>query len=235
MQPDAPWHVHDPERPQPPVVTPGSLPGGAVPAKPPSDAIVLFDGKSLENWQTKEGQPAPWRLENEMMIADKADIISKQQFGDVQLHLEFMTPPPGQAKGQGRSNSGVFLMDRYEIQVLDCFENKTYADGTIGALYGQHPPLVNACLPPGQWQTYDILFTAPRFNADGSVASPAYATVLLNGIVVQNHTAFRGPTAWRTVTRYTPHDTTGPIGLQHHDNHVRFRNIWVRPLQHSRP
>jgi hypothetical protein len=227
MQPDGKWHVHDPERPQPPVVTPGTF---SQVAKPPSDAIVLFDGKDLSGWRDKDGKPAPWKIENGAMVSAKSDIVSTQQFGDVQLHIEFWEPVPDSGSGQGRGNSGVFLMDKYEVQVLDCYGNKTYADGTTGALYGQHPPLANACLPPGQWQAYDIIFTAPKFE-NGSVKTPAYATVFLNGVLVQNHQSYRGPTGWNNPGKYSPHAPTGPIGLQFHGNAVRFRNIWARPLQ----
>ena len=226
LQPDGKWHVHDPERPQPPIVTPGKFSEAAT---PPGDAIVLFDGKDLSQWRDKDGKPAPWKLENGAMIADKSDIVSTQQFGNIQLHLEFCEPTPEKGSGQGRGNSGVFFMDRYEIQVLDCFQNKTYADGATGGLYGQHPALVNACRPPGQWQTYDIIFTVPEFE-NGKVKTPAYVTVFQNGVVVQAHQAFRGATNWKSPGKYTPHGPTGPLGLQFHHDPVKFRNIWVRPL-----
>lgn len=258
VQPGGKWHVHDPERPQPVIVTPGTFSTEEQPGKPPADAIVLFDGKDLSQWQDKKGNPAPWRLENGAMIAAKSDIVSKQEFGDIQLHVEFCEPAPGRGSGQGRGNSGVFLMDKYEVQVLDCYENKTYADGATGGLYGQHPPLVNACLPPGQWQVYDITFTAPRFETNNTVKltretgrramspsiprlqrtggnvvvkTPAYVTIMLNGAIVQNHQSFRGPTGWRILAKYTPHGPAGPIGLQFHNNPVSFRNIWVRPIE----
>jgi hypothetical protein len=229
LQPDAPWHVHDPERPQPPIVKPGTFSGQEQPGKAPSDAIVLFDGKDVSHWRDKDGKPAAWKIQSGELIESKGDIYSKQEFGDIQLHLEFKMPPP-KGSGQSRGNSGVFLMGKYEVQILDSYLNPTYADGTIGALYGQQPPLVNAARPPGEWQTYDILFTAPRFASDGSLKSPAYITILLNGVLVQNHQSYRGPTNWRVLTKYTPHEPTGPISLQDHDNPTRFRNIWVRPL-----
>jgi hypothetical protein len=218
----------------------------------------LFDGKDLSQWQDKTGKPAPWKLENGAMISAKSDIVSTRELGDIQLHVEFCEPTPGRGSGQNRGNSGVFLMNKYEAQVLDCYENKTYADGATAGLYGQHPPLVNACLPPGQWQVYDIIFTAPRFGTNdvanaaqeaGSRASstslprfestdsnvvvktPAYVTVMLNGIIVQNHQSLRGTTNWRILAKYTPHGQTGPIGLQFHNDAVSFRNIWVRPIE----
>jgi hypothetical protein len=230
LQPGGKWHVHDPERPQPPIVTPGTFSSQETPGKPPADAIVLFDGQDLSQWRDKDGKPAPWLVENGAMISAKSDIVSTQQFGDIQLHLEFCEPTPASGSGQGRGNSGVFFMNKYEIQVLDCFENKTYADGATGGLYGQHPALANACRPPGQWQVYDILFSAPHFGATGAVEIPAYVTVFLNGVALQNHQSFRGSTSWKSPGVYTPHGPTGPIGLQFHNNPVRFRNIWVRPL-----
>jgi hypothetical protein len=227
LEPGTPWHVHDPARPQPPVVATGEFSQNA---PPPSDAIVLFDGKDLSQWRDSKGRPAPWKIQDGAMVATKSDIVSTQKFGDMQLHIEFYEPPaPG--NGQDRGNSGVFLMGKFEVQVLDCYHSKTYPDGMTGALYGQHPPLANACRPPGQWETYDIAFTAPRFNDDGSLKSPAYATVFLNGVLVQDHQAFRGDTNWRSLGKYTTHDSTGPLGLQYHSHPVRFRNIWVRPLK----
>ena len=172
MQPDGKWHVHDPARPQPPIVTPGTF---SAQATPPSDAIVLFDGKSLSNWRDKKtGGPAPWTVEDGDMVAAKGDIQTTNEMGDMQLHVEFCEPDPGQHAGQDRGNSGVFLMGRYEIQVLDCYHNKTYADGATAGIYGQHPPLANACRPPGEWQTYDIIFNVPHFNDQGEVITPGY-------------------------------------------------------------
>jgi hypothetical protein len=228
MQPAGKWHVHDPARPQSPIVTPGaSFSENAV---PPADAIVLFDGKDVSEWTNKKGNPAPWSVVDGAMVSAKSDIVSKKEFGDVQLHLEFREPTPPRDSGQGRGNSGVFFMDKYEVQVLDCYSNKTYADGATAGLYGQHPPLANPCRPPGEWQTYDIIFTVPHFGANGEVITPAYATVILNGVMVQNHQAFRGPTGWKNPGKYYPHAATGPLGLQYHNNAVSFRNIWVRPV-----
>jgi hypothetical protein len=228
LQPDGKWHVHDPARPQPPIVTPGAFSGQAT---PPSDAIVLFDGKSLSNWRDrKTGGPALWKLEDGAMVAAQGDIVTTNEFGDMQLHVEFCEPEAGQHAGQDRGNSGVFLMGRYEIQVLDCYHNKTYADGATGGVYGQHPPLANACRPPGEWQTYDILFNVPHFDADGKVVSPGFVTVLHNGVVTQNHQAIRGDTNWKSPGQYTAHGPTGPLALQFHNHPVRFRNLWVRPV-----
>ncbi|HMP83416.1 MAG TPA: DUF1080 domain-containing protein [Verrucomicrobiota bacterium] len=229
MQPGGKWHVHDPARPQPPVVSVG---GFSQNATPPGDAVVLFDGKDLSQWRDrKTGGPAQWIVENGTMIAAKGDIETTRNFGDVQIHLEFLQPAPAKGSGQGRGNSGVFFMGgRYEVQLLDNYENKTYADGTIGAIYGQQPPLVNAARAPGEWQTYDILFTAPRFSADGKLVSPAHVTAILNGVVVQNHQAYRGSTDWRKSAKYSPHEPELPIGLQYHNNTILFRNIWVRPI-----
>jgi len=227
MQPDGKWHVHDPARPQPPVVTPGEFSQNA---QPPSDAVVLFDGKDLSHWRDRDGNPPPWKIEDGVMISQKTDIVTTNQFGDIQLHLEFREPNSNDREGQGRGNSGIFLMGKYEIQVLDCYKNKTYADGTTGAIYGQHPPLANACRPPNEWQTYDIIFNVPHFDTGGKLLSLGYATVTFNGVVVQNHQAIRGNTSWRSPGSYTPVGPTGPIALQYHNNSVSFRNIWVRPV-----
>jgi 3-keto-disaccharide hydrolase len=227
MQPDGKWHVHDPARPQPPIVTSGTFSENAT---PPSDAIVLFDGKDLSQWRDSHGNPAPWKIEDGAMISQKSDIVTTQEFGDIQLHLEFREPTPPRDSGQGRGNSGVFFMGQYEIQVLNCFSNKTYADGATAGIYGQHPALVNACRPPGEWQTYDIIFNVPHFGANGELLSPGYVTVFHNGVVAQNHQAIRGATSWRSPGKYTPHGPTGPLDLQFHNNAVAFRNIWVRSV-----
>jgi hypothetical protein len=228
MQPDGLWHVHDPARPQPPVVTSGTF---SEKATPPSDAIVLFDGTDLSQWRDKKtGEAAPWTIEDGVMVSAKGDIQTTNQFGDIQLHLEFKEPTPPKGDGQGRGNSGVFFMGQYEIQVLDCYDNKTYADGATAGIYGQHPALVNACRPPGEWQTYDIIFNVPHFGTNGDLLSPGYVTVFHNGVVAQNHQAIRGATNWRVPGKYTPHGPTGPLALQYHNNSVSFRNIWVRPV-----
>ena len=228
MQPSGLWHVHDPARPQPPLVTSGTF---SEKATPPSDAIVLFDGTDLSQWRDqKTGEAAPWTIEDGVMVSAKGDIQTTNQFGDIQLHLEFKEPTPPRGDGQGRGNSGVFFMGQYEIQVLDCYNNKTYADGATAGIYGQHPALVNACRPPGEWQTYDIIFNVPHFGANGELLSPAYVTVFHNGVVAQDHQAVRGATNWRVPGKYTPHGPTGPLALQYHNNSVSFRNIWVRPV-----
>ncbi len=225
------WRVHDGSRPQAAIVTPGGAPGA-----PPSDALVLFDGTDLSRWQSQKGEPSGWIVENGYMQVPAhgtpggGDIITRDEFGDCQIHLEWCTPSPPKGDSQGRGNSGVFLMGRYEIQVLDTYQNPTYADGLAGAIYGQYPPLVNACRPPGEWQTYDILFTAPRFSGD-TVESPGYVTLIHNGVVLHNHTALLGGTRHKDVAQYRAHPPTGPLKLQDHGNPVRFRNIWVRPLK----
>jgi hypothetical protein len=229
LQPDGKWHVHDPARPQPPVVTPGS--SFSQQAAPPSDAVVLFDGKDLSQWRDKKsGGDAQWTIQDGVMISAKGDIQSVEKFGDIQLHLEFKEPVPAKGEGQGRGNSGIYFMGLYEVQILDCYDAKTYADGATGAIYGQHPALANACKPPGEWETYDVIFTAPRFDVDGKVISPAFATVILNGVVVQNHQAYRGATNWKGPGKYSAHAAKLPLALQYHNNPVSFRNIWVRPV-----
>lgn len=232
MLPGGKWHVHDGDRPQPPVVTPGTPSTQEAPGRPPSDAIVLFDGKDVSHWRSGNG-PAAWKVEAGALVtgAGKGELATVDKFGDIQLHVEWSAPTPPRGRDQGRGNSGIIFFGKYEVQVLDCFENQTYPDGQTAAIYGQYPPLVNACLPPGQWQTYDILFTAPRFKPDGSLESPAYATVLHNGVLVHNHTAWIGPMTYRGIRKYEAHEPTGPIVLQDHGNPVRYRNIWVRPIK----
>jgi hypothetical protein len=234
-QVDTKWKIHDMNRPVPPIITPGTASTQDTPGKAPSDAIVLFDGKDLSKWVSKDGKAAPWKVENGYVEVAPGSgyIATKDSFGDCQLHVEFSEPTPATGESQERGNSGVFLHGLYEIQVLDSYENKTYADGQVSALYGQYPPQVNAARPPGQWQTYDIIFTAPRFKPDRTLDSPAYATVLHNGVLVQNHTPVLGPMAYRAMPKYTPHGPKGPILLQDHGNPVRFRNIWVRELKGS--
>ena len=230
LQPNGKWHVHDPARPQPVAVTPGASFSQLAP--PPADATVLFDGKDVTEWTDKSGNPAPWTVVDGAMVSAKSDIVSKKQFGDVQLHLEFREPTPGRGEGQGRGNSGVYFMDKYEIQVLDCYQNKTYADGSTGGIYGQHPPLANACRPAGEWQTYDIIWKAPRFNKDSILVSPAYLTVLQNGVLIQNHVEVMGQTFWIGSPVYEPHGAS-PIRLQAHPDQsepISFRNIWIRTL-----
>jgi hypothetical protein len=223
------WKIHDPNRPLPPVVNPG--PAGP-PVPPPADALVLFDGKDLSRWTGDKGLPAKWKVENGYVevVAKTGDVRTARGFGDCQLHLEWMAPLPAPGAGQDRGNSGVFLMELYEIQVLDCYNNKTYADGMTGAVYGQYPPLVNACRPPGEWQTYDIIFHRPRFDTDGKLLKPARMTVFHNAILVQDNVELLGPTRLADPT-YKAHPDKLPLSLQDHAHPVRFRNIWIRELE----
>jgi hypothetical protein len=229
--PNSPWRVHDDKRPRPRVVTPGTAGTGDHPGKPPSDATILFDGKNLDAWQSDKGGAAGWKVENGYMqvVDGSGDIATRQKFGDYQLHVEFAEPSPPTGNSQGRGNSGVFLAGLYEVQVLDSYDNLTYADGQASAIYGQSPPLVNASRPPGQWQTYDIVFNAPRF-ADGKVTSSGFVTVFHNGVLTQNHTALLGPSVHHALPTWKPHDLDMPLKLQDHHLPVRFRNIWIRPL-----
>jgi len=205
-------------------------PGG--PDKPPSDAIVLFDGKDLsafaggENWKVEDGVASS---------TGKGGITTKQPFGDVQLHIEWATPGKVEGSGQGRGNSGVYFMGKYEVQILDSYENETYFDGQAGAVYKQWPPLVNASRKPGEWQTYDVIFEAPRFDSQGDVVRPAYVSVLHNGVVVQAHTELLGGTFYDQPPHYEPHADRLPIHIQDHHNPVKFRNIWVRELARPAP
>lgn len=221
------WKVHDLNRPKPKKVTPGREAGA-----PPSDAVVLFDGKSLDAWTARDGSPPKWIVKDGYMqtVPGAGPIMTKRSFGDVQAHIEWATPSPGHGEGQDRGNSGVYFMGLYEIQVLDSYENVTYADGQAAALYGQHPPLVNASRAPGEWQSYDVIFRRPRFKADGSLASPTRLTVFHNGVLVQDNAELWGPTAWLQFDPYKKHADALPFMLQDHDHPVRFRNFWVRPL-----
>lgn len=221
--PGQPYKVHG-ERPWPTVVTPGAQVGAA-----PADAVVLFDGTNLDAWRGGGGDAA-WKLEDGAMVVNgTGTITTRQEFGDVQLHLEFASPAPPEGSSQHRGNSGVFFMGRYEVQILDCYQNKTYPDGQTAAMYGQYPPLVNACRPAGEWQTYDMVFEAPRFDGE-TLVRPARLTVLHNGVLVHHAQEFLGATAHRAVAQYAAHAAKGPIQLQDHGNPVRFRNVWVREL-----
>ena len=230
--PGTPWHVHDGTRPQPPVVAPGTESSQERAGAPPSDAVILFDGKDLSGWVGGAGDPAGWKVEDGTMevVPGTGSIQTAEHFGDCQLHLEWCAPTVVKGESQGRGNSGVFMMGQYEIQVLDCYENPTYPDGTTGGVYGQYPPLANACRPPGEWQVYDIIWEGPRFEG-ASCVEPAYVTVLLNGIVLHNRVELMGNTSHRLLTDYVPHPPTGPLMLQDHGDLVRFRNIWYRPLK----
>jgi hypothetical protein len=205
--------------PEPPVVDPGP------PSGVPADAVVLFGGEDLSAWDGVKD----WTIADGVATVGST-ITSKAKFGDCQLHLEFATPSEVKGESQGRGNSGIYFMSRYELQILDSFENPTYFDGQCASIYKQHPPLVNVSRRPGEWQTYDVIFTAPRFNADGMVKSPAYMTVLQNGVLVQNHFELTGGTFWDQAPEYEPHDARDSFLLQYHGNPVRVRNIWVRDL-----
>ena len=229
MQPNGKWRVHDGKRPQPAIVTPRVNNETPVPAPP--DAIVLLGaGDDLRAWHMADGSPATWTTKGGVLQTGKGMLQTKQQFTDFQLHVEFATPSDVKGDSQGRGNSGVFLLGKFEIQVLDSYQNITYPDGQAAAMYGQHPPLVNASRRPGEWQTYDIIFSAPRFDAKAVLEKPAIVTVLHNGIVVHHGAEFWGPTRHRSLLPYTADMAKGPIALQDHGNPVRYRNIWIREL-----
>jgi len=240
MLPGLPWHVHDPARPHPKVVTPGEAPGA-----PPSDAIVLFDGKDLSQW-TQMGRGADqakmvdphWTLGNGYfeVAGGTGNLLTREKFGDCQLHVEWASPAVVRGTSQGRGNSGVLLMSRYEIQVLDAYNNPTYADGQASAIYGQWPPLANPARKPGEWNTYDILFEAPSFDGQ-KLLKPAYVTVIYNGVMVHHHKQLMGPMIYRQVAHYTPHGAEEPLMLQDHNGDlVRYRNIWIRrPASYDQP
>ncbi len=226
MQPGGRFRIHDGGRPAPALVSPAKAPAGA-----PSDAVVLLGkGNDLSRWVMRDGSPMSWKISKGVLESGKGYIQTKDEFRDFQLHIEWATPKVVKGEGQGRGNSGVFLLGKFEVQVLDSFGNVTYPDGQAAGLYGQYPPLVNASLGPGKWQTYDILFTAPRFGA-GKLDKPAVVTVLHNGVLVHNATPFFGPTAHKKIGDYSPETEKGPIALQDHGNPVHFRNIWLRPLK----
>jgi hypothetical protein len=211
--------------PEPRVVTPGNL------GSPPSDAIVLFDGKSLTNWLDKDGNAAGWLVENGAMTVQKGqgDIRTKQTFGDIQLHIEWRTPPVVDGEGQGRGNSGIFLQERYELQVLDSYKNRTYSNGQAGSIYKQTMPLVNASKGPGEWQTYDVVFYAPAFNSDGTLQKAGRITVFHNGVLIHHNTEIKGTTEYIGKPKNIAHGKAS-IKLQDHGNPTSFRNVWVREL-----
>jgi len=230
------WHVHDSGRPQPARVDPGSSCSTEKPGIPPSDALVLFDGTDLSKWRTKEGSAPGWTVINGILQVPISstpyggDIYTRDEFGDCQLHVEWATPDPPQGDIMNRGNSGVFFFGIYELQVFDSFQGGIYADGQEAAIYGQYPPVVNASLRPGKWQTFEALFTAPRFK-DGVLQIPGYMTVFHNGVAVHNHVTLMGATGHRILPKYAAHGPKGPLMLQAHGNPVRFRNIWIRPLK----
>ncbi|MFQ5739343.1 MAG: DUF1080 domain-containing protein, partial [Acidobacteriota bacterium] len=223
------WKVHDMNRPHPPVVVPAAW---KLPVPPPSDARVLFDGTDLSQWRNGDGSAAGWKVEGGYMevATGNGPIVTRQVFGDVQLHVEWAAPATAMGKGQERGNSGVYLMGLYELQVLDSYQNDTYADGQAGAVYGQYPPLFNACLPAGQWQSYEIFFRRPRFDGNGGLIQPARMTVLHNGVLVQDNVELVGPTMWLQPLPYRSHPDKLPLVLQDHESPVRYRNIWIRDL-----
>jgi hypothetical protein len=220
--PNSKWRVHDRMRPQPVMVEPGREPG-----EPPADAIVLFDGKDLSQWTG--GNPSG--IEDGVINIQKTgQLLTKKPFGDCQLHVEWATPAKADGGPMTWGNSGILFFGKYELQIIESRASKIYADGIAGAIYGQTPPLVNVSRKPGEWQTYDIVFTAPRFDGN-KLLQPAYFTAFWNGVLVQYHKASLGPTMHRAVAAYGAPETTGPIMLQLHGSAVRFRNIWVRPLK----
>jgi len=230
--PGTEWRVHDGKRPQPKVVSAGGLIGEA-----PSDAIILFDGSDFSEWRGESREEVDWLIEGEAMTvpqretyADWNSIMTKRKFGDVQLHIEWRSPKKVISNSQGRGNSGVFFLGKYEVQILDSFNNKTYADGSASSLYGWMPPLVNASRAPGEWQSYDIIFEAPEFDSAGALKEPAYVTVLHNGVLTQHRQRYIGASSWKEVGTYSPHEAKGSLKLQDHSIPVSFRNIWIREL-----
>lgn len=226
--------------PVPEMVTP------VVNGQPPEDAIVLFDGENMDQWEmfshqalddpddpNRTVQPAEWTVENGVMTVEPGtgDIMTRQSFGDIQLHIEWRTPEVIDGDGQGRGNSGVFLQGLYEVQVLDSYDNPTYPNGQAGSIYKQTIPMVNASLPPGEWQTYDIFYEAPVFRDDGSLVKPAYVTVIHNGVLIHHRVKIEGPTVFTGLPEYEQHPEKLPLRLQDHGDLVSFRNIWVRELR----
>jgi hypothetical protein len=232
-QVDPKYQIHDTNRPTPPIINPGTASTEETPGHPPSDAIILFDGKDLSKWQHKDGSVAKWKVENGYfeVVRKTGQLYTKDAFGDCQLHVEFSEPSPAKGADQDRGNSGVFLHGLYEVQVLDSYENKTYADGQAAAIYGQFPPQVNASRPPGQWQTYDIIFHGPRFDPSGKLVRPARITAFHNGVLVQDNVELTGPTGHHVRPPYTAGPEKLPLALQDHNHPVRYRNIWLRELQ----
>ncbi len=241
MEPDGKWQVHDIKRPQPVVVTPGAMFSQEAPA--PSDAEVLFDGHGLDKWENEHGGSATWKTNGNFVESvaventPRGGIRTKGKWADFQLHVEWASPNPPKGQDQARGNSGILINNMYEVQVLDSYQSKTYPDGQAGAIYGQKPPLVNACKPPGEWQTYDILFESPRWNDKGELLKKAVITVLHNGVVIQNHYELVGMTdginsvKWKSASKYpAPHAPEVFVQLQDHHNPVHFRNIWIRSM-----
>lgn len=216
--------------PEVPVVTPGKNPGDA-----PSDAIILFNGENLDQWVSKKdpSKPAPWKIVDKThmeVVPGSGDIQTKMKFGDCQLHLEFSAPDVVESQGQGRGNSGVFFQNRYELQILDSYNNRTYRNGQAGSIYKDHAPLVNAMKGPLEWNTFDVIYRAPRFKADGSLDSPVTITVLHNGVLIQNNVTVNGLTLYVGLHHYPEAHGDDVISLQDHGNRTQFRNIWIRKL-----
>lgn len=234
---DPAYPIHDRNRPLPAVVDPGTGGSQQMSGRAPSDAIVLFDGHDLSHWRMRDGSAAKWRIGAGYfeVVPGTGQLYTREAFGDCQLHVEFSEPDPPRGTDQDRGNSGVFLQDRYEVQVLDSFQSRTYADGQAGALYGQFPPLVNASRPPGQWQSYDIIFHAPQFDSAGRLARPARMTVLHNGVLIQDDAQLSGPTAHQHRPPYVAGPPQQPLSLQDHGHPVRYRNIWIRELTETAP
>jgi hypothetical protein len=227
------WAPNDRNRPEPPIITAGTASTQAHAGVPPSDAIVLFNGKDLSNWESIKGGPAKWTVKKGFFSTQvgAGDIQTRDSYGDCQLHVEWAAPTPPHGTDQDRGNSGVYLHGLYEIQVLDSYNNVTYADGEAAAVYGQYPPLVNAARKPGEWQTYDIVFHGPRFDSSGKLLRPATVTVFFNGVLVQDHTEIMGPTGHHKRPPYTPTPEKLPLRLQDHNHPVRYRNLWIRELK----
>ena len=237
--PGGKWHKHDPNRPQPEIVTPGAT--FSQDAPPPSDAEILFDGHDLSKWEGGQGQDPSWKLQDgyvEVTPPKGNDIRTRNKWSDFQLHVEWCAPYPATGHGQARGNSGILINNMYEVQVLDSYQDKTYPDGQAGALYGQMPPLVNASKPPGEWQTYDIIWESPRWNDQHELVQKACVTVIFNGVVVQHRSEYQGSTdgigggvPYKGQSFYREHDPKVFIELQNHNsNPVRYRNIWIRDL-----
>lgn len=212
--------------PEPEIVTPGDG------TNPPSDAIVLFDGSDLAQWTDGEGNESKWVVEDNAVTVnpETGTLMTRQHFGNCQLHIEFRTPKEIEGNGQERGNSGIFLQGKYEVQVLDSYENRTYSNGQAGSIYKQHIPLVNVSRKPGEWQMFDVVFNAPSFNEDGSLNKPGYVTLFHNGVLILNHVELKGSTVFSGEPEYKAHDPKGPLVLQDHDNPVSYRNIWIREL-----
>jgi len=231
--PDIQWKPGDHNRPQPAKVAPATASTPDKAGTAPSDAVVLFDGQDLSAWKQSSGKPLSWKMGNGYFEAapGSGDIVTKQAFGDAQVHVEWQSPDPPKGTDQEPGNSGVYLMSRYEIQVLESFYNKTYPDGMAGAVYCQYPPQVNASLKPGEWQTYDIIWHGPHFSASGELQTPATVTVIYNGVLVQDHVTLTGPTDWLKRPPYKAHPAQMPLLLQDHGQPVRYRNVWIRELK----